>query len=113
MYKLKVQLDIIMYIFLFGLLKMLVVIISLELLLWVLEAGGGEPGDAWLLATLVYLLKFLYVNSCVVGGRIGRNLLFFFFFFFYKSCPLYVFIHFSAAFCTAHCALDLAKDHAP
>ena len=32
---------------------------------------------------------------------------------FLKSCPLYVFIHFSAAFCTAHCALDLAKDHAP
>ena len=73
----------------------------------------SEFGHVWLLATLVYLLKFLYVNSCVVGGRIGRNLVFFFFFFFYKSCPLYVFIHFSAAFCTAHCALDLAKDHAP
>ena len=29
------------------------------------------------------------------------------------ACPLHVFIHFSAAFCTAHCALDLAKDHAP
>ena len=28
-------------------------------------------------------------------------------------CPLYVFIHFSAAFCTAHCALDLARDFAP
>ena len=28
-------------------------------------------------------------------------------------CPLYAFIHFSAAFCTAHCALDLARDHAP
>ena len=28
-------------------------------------------------------------------------------------CPLYVFIHFSAAFCTAYCALDLARDHAP
>ena len=28
-------------------------------------------------------------------------------------CPLSVFIHFSAAFCTAHCALDLARDHAP
>ena len=27
-------------------------------------------------------------------------------------CPLYVFRHFSAAFCTAHCALDLAGDHA-
>ena len=34
-------------------------------------------------------------------------------FFIFISCPLYVFIHFSAAFCTAHCALDLAKDHAP
>ena len=45
MYKLKVQ-DIIMYIFLFfGLLKMLGVVISLELLLRVLEAGG-EPGVA-------------------------------------------------------------------
>ena len=32
---------------------------------------------------------------------------------FFISCPLYVFRHFSAAFCTAHCALDLAKDHAP
>ena len=42
----------------------------------------SEFGHVWLLATLVYLLKFLYVNSCVVGGRIGRNLLFFFFFFF-------------------------------
>ena len=62
----------------------------------------------WLLATLVYLLKFLYVNSCVVGRRIARNLYFNFMF-----CPLYVFIHFSAAFCTAHCALDLANDHAP
>ena len=28
-------------------------------------------------------------------------------------CPLYVFIYFSAAFCTAHCALDLARYHAP
>ena len=32
---------------------------------------------------------------------------------FFKFWPLYVFIHFSAAFCTAHCALDLARDHAP
>ena len=31
----------------------------------------------------------------------------------FSFCPLYVFIHFSAAFCTAHCALDLAGDHAP
>ena len=28
-------------------------------------------------------------------------------------CPLYVFINFSAAFCTVHCALDLARDHVP
>ena len=28
-------------------------------------------------------------------------------------CPLYVFIHFSASFCTVYCALDLATDHAP
>ena len=79
-------------------------------------SGHSEFGHVWLLTTLVYLLKFRYVNSCMVGGRIGRNLLFLFSFFFkfvYKSCPLYVFIHFSAAFCTAHCALDLAKDHAP
>ena len=34
----------------------------------------SEFGHVWLLATLVYLLKLLYVNSCVVGGRIGRNL---------------------------------------
>ena len=31
----------------------------------------------------------------------------------FSFCPLYVFIQFSAAFCTAHCALDLARDHAP
>ena len=28
-------------------------------------------------------------------------------------CPLYVFIHFSASFCTERCNLDLAGDHAP
>ena len=75
----------------------------------------SEFGHVWLLATLVYLLKLLYVNACVVGGHITiqynfivsvwRNFLLF--------CPLYVFIDFSAAFCTAHCALHLAKDHAP
>ena len=65
----------------------------------------SEFGHVWLLVTLVYLLKLLYVNSCVVGGRMARNL--------FLSCPLSVFIHFSAAFCTAYCALDLAKDHAP
>ena len=68
----------------------------------------SEFGRVWLLTTLVYLLKFLYINSCVVGGRIARNL-----YFNFISCPLYVFIHFSAAFCRAHCALDLARDHAP
>ena len=73
----------------------------------------SEFGHVWLLATLVYLLKFLYVNSCVVCGRIARNLYFYIYFYFYISCPLSVFIHLSAAFCTAHCALDLAKDHAP
>ena len=26
-------------------------------------------------------------------------------------CPLYVLIHFSISFCTAHCALDFARDH--
>ena len=29
----------------------------------------------------------------------------------FSFCPLHVFPHFSAAFCTAHCALDLARDH--
>ena len=29
-------------------------------------------------------------------------------------CPLYVHcVHLSAAFCMVHCALDLARDHAP
>ena len=28
-------------------------------------------------------------------------------------CPLYVFIPFSASFCTAHCALDFTRNHAP
>ena len=28
-------------------------------------------------------------------------------------CPLYGFIHISASFCRAHCALDLARDHVP
>ena len=36
-----------------------------------------------------------------------------FLFLFFISCPLYMFIHFSAAFCMAHCALDLARDHVP
>ena len=33
--------------------------------------------------------------------------------FYFVHCNLCVFIQFSAAFCTAHCALDLARDHAP
>ena len=79
-----------------------------------------------------YMCAKIRVWSCLVTGNFGlfteipvckflrgwrayrpETFSFFFFFFFYKSCPLYVFIHFSAAFCTAHCALDLAKDHAP
>ena len=32
---------------------------------------------------------------------------------FLNFCPLSVFIQFSEAFCTAHCSLDLARDHAP
>ena len=32
---------------------------------------------------------------------------------FYFVSPVYGFIHFPAAFCRAHCALDLAGDHAP
>ena len=73
----------------------------------------SEFGHVWLLTTLVYLLKLLYVNYCVVGGRMARNfVLFFFFFFFFFVCIVCVYT-FSAAFCTAHCALDLARDHAP
>ena len=34
----------------------------------------SEFGHVWFLATLVYLLKFLYVNSCMVGGRIRPKL---------------------------------------
>ena len=78
------------------------------ILLLLCTTTKSEFGHVWLRTTLVYLLKFLYVNSCVVGRRIARNL-----YFNFISCPLYVFIHFSAAFCTVHCALDLAKDHAP
>ena len=53
----------------------------------------------------LYLLKMLYEHSCMVGGCVAQNPFLF--------CPLYVFIHFSAAFCTVHCALDLARVHAP
>ena len=54
--------------------------------------------DVWLLTTLVYLpsavCKFLQ-------GWQSYGLKHFLF------CPLYVFIYFSAAFCTAHCALGI------
>ena len=49
----------------------------------------------WLRTTLVCLPKLLYVNSCMVWWP--ETFLF---------CPLYVFIHFSAAFCAARHALD-------
>ena len=65
----------------------------------------SEFGHVWLLTTLVYLLKLLYVNSCVAGGRMARNL-----FHFVHCMCLYIFC---AAFCAAHCALDLARDHVP
>ena len=75
-----------------------------------------------------YMCAKIRVWSCLVTGNFGlfteipvckflRGLRAYspkpFFIFIFISCPLYVFIHFSAAFCTAHCALDLAKDHAP
>ena len=34
----------------------------------------SEFGHIWLLTNLVYLLKLLYANSCVVGGRMAWNL---------------------------------------
>ena len=60
--------------------------------------------------TLYFLVCFLDTSERVRNVRMfGTHILTSLFLF----CPLYVFIHFSAAFCTAHCALDLAKDHAP
>ena len=73
-----------------------------------------------------YMCAEIRVWSCLVTGNFGlfteipvckflRGLRAYipkpFIMYFFKSCPLYVFRHFSAAFCTAHCALDLAKDH--
>ena len=43
--------------------------------------------------------EIVYVNSCVVWRSYGLK---------HFICPLYVFIHFSASFSTAHCALDFA-----
>ena len=37
----------------------------------------SEFGHVWLLTTLVYLLKLLYVNSCVVGSHMAQNLFYF------------------------------------
>ena len=57
----------------------------------------------------------MYVNSCVFGGY-GLNPFsssFFFVVVVVVVVHCMCFIHFSAAFCTAHCALDLARDHAP
>ena len=48
---------------------------------------------------------FTEIAVCKFLRGMARNL----FYFVYCMC----FIHFSAAFCTAHCALDLARDHAP
>ena len=45
--------------------------------------------------------KLMYVNFCVVWPET------------FLFCPLQVFIHFSVSFCTAHCALVFARDHAP
>ena len=53
---------------------------------------------------MVYLLKLLYANSCVFSGRMARNL---FILSIVGVCTVF------AEFCTAHCALDLARDHAP
>ena len=61
----------------------------------------SEFGHVWLLTTLVYLLKLLYVN--LRGWQLYGSL----------CCPLCVFIHFSTAFCMAHCALNLARDYVP
>ena len=66
----------------------------------------SEFGQVWLQTTLVYLLTLLYVNVCVVGGRMVRNLSFFFF----SIVRVYTFF---GSFCAAHSALDLARNHAP
>ena len=57
-----------------------------------------EFGHVWLLTTLVYLMK-------LHGLAVVRPETFLF-------CPLYVYTFFYF-FCTAYCALDFARDHAP
>ena len=71
----------------------------------------SEFGHVYSLTTLVYLLKLLHVNSCVVWRSHGSKPLQFVETF--AICPLYVFIHFSSSFCTGHHALNLTSDHVP
>ena len=49
-------------------------------------------------------------NSQLSGRRLIPLPVFYVSFYFAHCMCLYIF---SAAFCTAHCALDLARDHAP
>ena len=63
----------------------------------------SEFGHVWLLTTGLFteIAVCKFFHGCRSYGP--KPFLF---------CPLYVFIDFSAAFCTARCALDLARDHA-
>ena len=63
-------------------------------------------GHIWLLTTFVCLFTGIVVCTFLRGLVVVWPETFLF-------CPLYVFIHFSVSFCTAHCALDFARDHAP
>ena len=47
----------------------------------------SEFGHVWILTSLVYLLKLLYVNYCVVGCRMAQNL-----FYFVHCMCLYIFL---------------------
>ena len=75
-----------------------------------------------------YMCAKIRILSCLVTGNFGLfteipvckflfglrayspKPLFLYFLYFVHCICLYIF---SAAFCTAHCALDLARDHAP
>ena len=85
-----------LYVFVFGV-YLLVSYICAKIRVW-----SCLVTDNFGLFTEIAVCKFLR------GWRSYGPKSFFFFF-----CPLYVFIHFSAAFCTVHCALDLVRDHAP
>ena len=63
-------------------------------------------GHVWLLTAFVFLFTGIAVCKFLRGLVIVWPETFLF-------CRLYVFIHFSVSFCTAHCALDFARDHAP